>query len=152
MSNNKWFQGFVILLFCVSIILTLNVTAKPSMLEESLIENQIYKETRSDHKLKVLHKPIIVVKSIFPLVVSTFINRAQKVTEAERINKKYKKRLLFLDGDLNYSGKSVLSVQHFKALIEIADEKGLKIACINQLYCVIDGDYIYTYKPDEMSN
>lgn len=105
--------------------------------------------------------PVKVVKSASPLVsaglltalvITTSVQMKKNkdtVSEKDKINRKYKKRLLFLDGAINCTGKTVLSVQHFKALLEIADDKELKIINVNDLYCVVDGDFLYTYKPDE---
>lgn len=71
------------------------------------------------------------------------------LTESEKIDKKYKNRIVQLKGEINLSGKSFFTVDSFRDLVNIADEKELNILCIKEdilsKYYLTDGDYIYCY-------
>lgn len=108
--------------------------------------------------------PIIAVRygfSITALLLLLFIiySLKQKIklpegkvlSEAEKIDKKYKSRLLFLQGAINKKDKSVFTLQTFKSLINLSDERELPIVRIKNddmtvSYQVVDGDCIYVYE------
>lgn len=123
--------------------------------------------TLATYNLAGLKIPLQLLKYIFPIlalglfILYMFMQKSKirlfdvkTLSESEKINRKYKNRLIYLRGQINTDGKSILIMESFKSLLSIADDRELSILCIRMpdesvQYCVADGDYIYCYKADD---
>lgn len=88
---------------------------------------------------------VIYNKFIFKSTVNDNNN-----TEVYDIDKKYKTRLVFVNGDIN-STKPNLKVDEFKTLLRLADEKEISILKVSDsrsgiIYCIIDENCMYSYQ------
>ncbi|WP_164667894.1 DUF5305 family protein [Virgibacillus doumboii] len=80
-------------------------------------------------------------------------NRERKpATLAEKINNKHGNRIIPVKHKVNIAKKSIFTLDSFKSVIKIADEKELPIFCYNDhhdgsaVYFIVDGDYLYSYE------
>lgn len=70
----------------------------------------------------------------------------------EKINKKYAKRLIPVTQKINVNENSIFTLDSFKSILKIADEKELPIFfCKNHQvgsaeYFIVDGNYVYSYQ------
>ncbi|MEK5067052.1 DUF5305 family protein [Sporosarcina sp. FSL K6-1508] len=79
-------------------------------------------------------------------------NHAKPITSrVEKINKKYSSRIIPVSEKLNIDQKSILTLDSFKSVLKIADDKELPIFFHNDhqdgsaIYFIVDGDYLYSY-------
>ncbi|MEK4484679.1 DUF5305 family protein [Psychrobacillus sp. FSL H8-0484] len=110
--------------------------------------------------------PVRIISSVFSLLFILVIiymnknfwaNRKKNVQSlAEKINKKYGKRMISVSQKVETSQKSIILLNSFKAIIQIADAKELPIFYYNmhldesKLYFIIDGNYMYQYEINEI--
>lgn len=77
-------------------------------------------------------------------------------SQSEKINKKHGGRIIPVTQNINTAEKSIISLQSFKSVIQIADEKELPIFCYkldedgSAVYFIVDGDYLYNYETMKM--
>ncbi len=73
-------------------------------------------------------------------------------TQVDNINKKYGDRIIPVSQKINSDDKTVITLQSFKSIIKIADEKELPIFHHrihedgSAVYFIADGDYLYNYE------
>ncbi|MFZ3577027.1 DUF5305 family protein [Virgibacillus sp. DJP39] len=83
------------------------------------------------------------------LVIS---RHAPSLTQMERINKKHGSRIIPVTQKVTTADKSIFTLDTFKSIIKIADEKELPIFCCKDhqdggaAYFIVDGDYMYNYE------
>ncbi|WP_391207624.1 DUF5305 family protein [Psychrobacillus sp. L4] len=105
--------------------------------------------------------PVRITSTVFVLLFAVLIsylnkdfvaNRKRIVpSQGEKINKKYGNRLIPVSNKVEIGQKSIVGLNSFKAIIQIADAKELPIFFYeSKLYFIIDGDYMYQYEINEM--
>lgn len=73
--------------------------------------------------------------------------------EAERLNKKYGRRLIRISQQINFEGKTIVPFETFKSMLKIADEIEQPIFFYengndhSQLYLIVDVVCVYMYEP-----
>lgn len=107
-----------------------------------------------------------IISSFFSLLFAIVIiylnkefvaNRKKNApSQGEKINKKYGNRLIPVSNRVEVGQKSIVTLNSFKDIIQIADAKELPIFYYNlqmeesKLYFLIDGDYMYQYEINEI--
>ncbi|WP_192797456.1 DUF5305 family protein [Psychrobacillus glaciei] len=105
--------------------------------------------------------PVRITSTVFVLLFVVLIsylnkdfmaNRKRIVpSQGEKIIKKYGNRLIPVSNKVEIDRKSIVTLNSFKAIIQIADAKELPIFYYeSKLYFIIDGDYMYQYEINEM--
>lgn len=97
---------------------------------------------------------LLLLSIIFSLVYLD--EGAAKVvkSEAEKINKKYRKRVIRISRQVNFEGKTIVSFEAFKSMLKISDEIEQPILFYvtkdnqNPIYFIVDVLCVYTYVPD----
>ncbi|WP_423800229.1 DUF5305 family protein [Neobacillus sp. SAB-20_R2A] len=103
--------------------------------------------------------------SIFLLVTSIYMIKRLKIDvlstetlEIEIINKRYASRIIPVSQKINIAQKSIFSLDSFKSIIKISDEKELPIFFNKDhkeesaVFFIVDGDYLYTYETPKTNN
>lgn len=78
--------------------------------------------------------------------------KAPIASQMERINKKYGNRIIPVSQKINIAQKSIITLDSFKSVIKIADERELPVLFYKDkhqeigIYFIIDGDYLYSYE------
>ncbi|QCJ44343.1 hypothetical protein FAY30_21900 [Bacillus sp. S3] len=73
-------------------------------------------------------------------------------SQTDRINKKYRNRVIPVSQKINISQKSIFILDSFQSVIKISDEKELPIFFYKDhqnksgTYFIVDGDYLYSYE------
>jgi hypothetical protein len=83
--------------------------------------------------------------------------KKKQMTESQWINKKYKSRIISVQSGLEESEKAAISVESFKLLIRIADERELTILKLDNdanttTYFIVDSGCTYKYLADNTFN
>ena len=95
---------------------------------------------------------LLLLPLIYVLIKGTTSNKKSMTTLVDKINKKYGGRIIPVSQNINTNNKSLITLQSFKDVIKIADEKELPIFCYkvhldgSAVYFIIDGDYLYNYE------
>ncbi|WP_172373351.1 DUF5305 family protein [Sporosarcina jiandibaonis] len=96
---------------------------------------------------------ILTFLSVIYLYTILMVSRKKSSsTQVDKINKKYGNRIIPVSQKINSDEKTMITLQSFKSIIQIADEKELPIFYhrIHQdgsaLYFITDGDYLYKYE------
>ena len=95
---------------------------------------------------------LLLLPLIYILTKVSTSNKKSLPTEVDKINKKYGGRIIPVSQHINTNHKSLITLQSFKDVIKIADEKELPIFCYkvhldeSAVYFIVDGDYIYNYE------
>ncbi|MCL6572506.1 MAG: DUF5305 domain-containing protein [Bacillus sp. (in: Bacteria)] len=77
-------------------------------------------------------------------------------SQVERINKKYRSRIIPVSQKINITQKSIFTLDSFTSIIKIADEKELPIFFnkdhqdMSAVYFIVDGDYLYSYETSKI--
>lgn len=99
--------------------------------------------------------------SILLLVTTIWLKTDSLSTESleiEIINKRYASRIIPVSQKINIAQKSIFSLDSFKSIIKISDEKELPIFFNKDhkeesaVYFIVDGDYLYTYETPKTNN
>lgn len=75
-----------------------------------------------------------------------------KKSEVFMINKKYGKRIITVTQELKGAQKSIISLDSFKSILHLSDEKELPIFLNKKpeegrpVFFIVDGDYVYSYE------
>lgn len=105
--------------------------------------------------------PVRITSTVFVLLFAVLISYLNKdfvasrkriaPSQGEKINKKYGNRLIPVTYKVEIGQKSIVALNSFKAIIQIADAKELPIFFYeSKLYFIIDGDYMYQFEINEM--
>ena len=99
---------------------------------------------------------LVSILLLLPLIYFFIKGRTSNVklmpTQVEKINKKYGGRIIPVSQNIHTNQKSIITLQSFKDVIKIADEKELPVfyhsVHLNEsaVYFIIDGDYLYNYE------
>ncbi|QUW23535.1 hypothetical protein JSQ81_08555 [Sporosarcina sp. Marseille-Q4063] len=102
---------------------------------------------------------ISMILSILLLLPIIYLNaslvatrKKTSTTQVDKINKKYGSRLIPVSQKINSDDKTMITLQSFKSIIKIADEKELPIFYYrthqdgSAVYFIADGDYLYRYE------
>ena len=102
---------------------------------------------------------ISTVLTLLLLIPITYVYKSVLVTrkrtpttQVDKINKKYGGRVIPVSQNINTDRKTIITLQSFKSVIQIADEKELPIFCYkghldeSAVYFIVDGDYLYNYE------
>ena len=87
---------------------------------------------------------------LYTILIAT--RKKTSSTQVDKINKKYGNRIIPVSQKVNSDNKTMITLQSFKSIIKIADEKELPIFYhrIHQdgraVYFIADGDYLYKYE------
>lgn len=98
---------------------------------------------------------LILVLMIYMKKNLTMHRKKSVQLESKKINKRYKNRLIHISQKIDTTQKSIIPLNAFKHLIQIADSKELPIfyyshyADETKLYFVIDGSQLYQYEIHE---
>jgi len=104
--------------------------------------------------------PIFLISSgfVFLIIIFKIQIRIEQITEADKIERKYKNRLVPIQQPIDYKNKIHIPLGNMESLVRISDEQDrgiFKYQCNIEkkvFYYVIENDYIYTYTIDEKSN
>jgi len=88
-------------------------------------------------------------------IMSVMKHTRDEMPESNIIDRKYRKRLIYLKDKVDLAVEHILSLDDFGSLIRIADEKELPILryedpVSNIVYYVVDGQCVYSYQPQSI--
>lgn len=95
---------------------------------------------------------LLLIPTIFGVKKLLIIRVKPIKTQVEKINKKYRSRIITVSKELNGAQKSIITLQSFKSILQISDEKELPIffSKVHQdgsaVYFIVDGDYLYNFE------
>jgi len=96
---------------------------------------------------------ILVLLTIIFTYKYLMVDRGKPVpSQADKINKKYRSRIIKVSQKVNMAQKSKLSLDSFTSVLKIADEKELPIFLHEDqqndsaVYFIVDGDYFFSYE------
>lgn len=125
--------------------------------EDTRLVKQVYSLFGAELPL-VAARYLFTVLSVLLLIMLAIVLRqikklkADTISEAVEIDKKYGIRLTSIQSPMSAEGKTNIELQTFKSLVRISDEKDRIILKYDDkstgqvLYYLVDGDYIYSYK------
>lgn len=112
--------------------------------------------------------PVRVISSIFTFLMLLsliylypILMASRKKTsgnQVDKINKKYGNRIIPVSQKINSDDKTIITLQSFKSIIKIADEKELPIFYhrLHQdgsaVFFIAEGDYLYRYETVKLTN
>lgn len=102
--------------------------------------------------LSTLISTLLLIPLVYFFINSKTTYKKSMPTEVDKINKKFRGRIIPIDQKVDTNQKTMIILQSFQDLIKIANEKELPIFCYkvhldqSATYFIVDGDYLYNYE------